>query len=357
MADIVFTGGGTAGHCTPNLALVPYLKGIFDEVYYIGSENGVERGLAESRGIPYYPIGTVKLIRKFTWKNLAIPWKLFRAVSQAKKILKNLAPSVVFSKGGYVSLPVAIAAKDLGIPVITHESDYSLGLANKIAARFSDIVLTSFEDTAKSLPNARYTGTPLRQELFLPFDRKKVLEKYGLEGKLPLLLVTGGSSGSETLNRTVEKSLKEILKIFEVVHLYGKGKTCAREEKGYHPFPFADHIEELLSVTDYALSRAGANTLFELCAKSVPTLAVPLPKTESRGDQIENAKYFGDNRLIDVLYEGNLNERTLVSSLKKLIADGNELKANCRKKQLHRANPIIVKYLSVFAKKDDHGQK
>lgn len=349
MSKILFTGGGTAGHCTPNLALVPYLESVFPEICYIGSRNGVEKDLVGKSGIPYYAIPTVRLVRKPTPKNLAVPFRLLRAVCAAKKILRKENPSVVFSKGGYVSLPVAIAAKELGIPVVTHESDFSLGLANKIAAKFSDFLLTSFEQTAQDLPNARYVGSPLRRELFLPYDEASIRKKYRLKGNLPLLLVTGGSSGSEALNRAVEGCLDELTKRFEIVHLYGKGKSCAAERDGYRPVPFAENVAELFRITDYALSRAGANTLFELTALGIPTLAVPLPKGNSRGDQIENAKYFHDNRLIDLLFEEELSSASLPDALQKLVAHGRTLKENCRKKDFRRANKLIVGYLTAFA--------
>ena len=330
MNVLVLTGGGTAGHVTPSLALLPALKKRFDKIIYVGSKNGIEKELAKKEGIPFYYVPTVKLERKFTLKNTFIPAKLLFAISESKKLLKNLHPSVVFSKGGYVALPVVIASKKLGIPVVSHESDMTVGLANKIGAKYSKLFLTSFDTTTSTCEKTVFTGSPIRESLFLNYDKKQILKKYGLSGRKKILLIFGGSSGSKTINEITQKCLYKLVNRYDVVHICGKGKGENEREKGYLKIPFADDIGELYFVADLIISRAGANSLFELTALKKPTLAIPLPKGNSRGDQIDNAEYFKKRKMIEVLLEENLNENTFLNAIYKLESNANNLIENCK---------------------------
>ena len=330
MSTIVLTGGGTAGHVTPALALLPELKKRFDKIVYIGSKNGIERELAKKEGLTYFYLPTVKLERKFTLKNALIPAKLLFAINESKRLLNSINPSVVFSKGGYVSLPTVIACKKLKIPVVSHESDMTVGLANKIGAKYSSLFLTSFDSTEVKGCKKIFTGSPIRESLFLTPDKKTLLKKYGLCGRRKILLVFGGSSGSKSINDITQKCLYKLINRYDVVHICGKGKGDYEREKGYLKMPFADDIGELFALSDLVVSRAGANSLFELTALKKPTLAIPLPKGNSRGDQIDNAKYFEKRKMIEDLLEENLNENTFLNAIAKLESNANNLIENCK---------------------------
>lgn len=330
MNTVVLTGGGTAGHVTPSLALVPELKKRFDKIVYVGSKNGIEKELAKKEGLTYFYIPTVKMQRKFTLKNAIIPAKLLFAISESKKLLKNIRPSAVFSKGGYVALPVVIASKKLGIPVVSHESDMTVGLANKIGAKYSKLFLTSFDCTDVKGCKKVFTGSPIRESLFKQFDKKAILKKLALSGRKKILLIFGGSSGSKSINDITEKCLYKLINRYDVVHICGKGKGEDQREKGYVKMQFCDDISELFYVADLVVSRAGANSLFELTALKKPTLAIPLPKGNSRGDQIENAEYFKKRKMIEVLLEENINENTFLNAIAKLESNANNLIENCK---------------------------
>ena len=298
MAAIVFTGGGTAGHCTPCTALFPYVKKYFDEIYYIGSEKGIERGIIERTGIPYYFVPCAKLIRSATFKNLAIPFKVAAGTKEAVKILKKLRPDVVFSKGGYVAVPVVFAAHKLGIPVISHESDYTPGLANRLTARLCAKSLTSFPETAKMLKNGLYTGSPIRKELFEQ-DKRAAVKRFGFSGNKPVLLITGGSQGAQAINAAFAAAKKDLLPRFDIIHIAGKGNTVtakenspAGKEKGIFTAEFLPDMENALAAADVCVSRAGSNTVFELMSLKIPCVLIPLPQGNSRGDQVLNAGYF-----------------------------------------------------------------
>ena len=353
MSAIVFTGGGTAGHYMPNLALIPEVKKYFDRVVYIGSKEGAEEKAVKSAGVPYRGITCAKLERKFTLKNAAIPFKLITGIAQAKKLLAEIRPDVVFSKGGYVALPVSIAAKRLGIPLIIHESDISMGLANRLASKNADLILTSFKSTAEKIKGAKAVGSPLRKELFAPRDKRAILNKYGLSGKKPLLLVFGGSQGSAKINETVEKCLYKLIKDFEVLHICGKGKKVTVKAQGYTAIEFASDMGEVYAATDFAVSRGGANSLFELTALKIPTLAIPLPKGNSRGDQIENAKFFADNELIDLLFEEDLTADSFLKAVMNLRLHCENLIKNCARAKREYGNENIISYIKSFKMEDN----
>ncbi len=312
MQTIVFAGGGTAGHVMPNLALINELSSSYKCVYIGG--DGMEQSLCRERGIPFYRIDTVKLRRDAVLKNFAVPFKLASCVKSAKKVLAEIKPQLIFSKGGYAALPVVLAAKN--IPVLSHESDFSAGLATKLAKRKSKYVLCAFESCARTFKNGKYCGTPLNGNLYCG---KPDRSAYGLsaQSKKPVLAVVGGSSGATALNDRVVAALPELLKTFDVIHITGKNKSGAEKRVGYCPVEFENNMPVLYATCDIMLSRAGANALAECVALKIPTLAVPLEKA-SRGDQLQNAEYFKSKGAIKVLRESDMTERSLAESLSEL---------------------------------------
>ena len=310
--SIVLTGGGTAGHCIPCLSLLPELEKSFDKIYYVGSENGVEKKLATDAGLTYFSVPCVKLVRKLTLKNLAVPFTLAKGVTEAKKLLEKIRPDVVFSKGGYVALPVCLAAEKLKIPTVLHESDLSLGLANRLARKKATLLLTGFGQTAENYPRAVFTGNPLRRELLQKRDRRAIIDKYGFKEQKPVLLVIGGSQGAGKINDALRNSLDKLLENFCILHIAGKNKTSGIKRDGYYETEYVSDMGAAFAAADVCVSRAGANALAELVALKIPTLAVPLPKGNSRGDQEENAAYYARRGAIRVLEEKNLTTDTFI---------------------------------------------
>ena len=347
MATIVLTGGGTAGHVMPHLALLPYLKKDFDNIYYIGSINGMEKAIIEKTDIKYFSVPCAKLARKFTFKNLKIPFTLYCGIKEAGKILDKLKPNIVFSKGGYVSLPVVIAAKKRHIPVIAHESDYTLGLANKISAKYCDKVLTSFPTAAETLKNGVHVGAPLRSSIFSA-KKADALKFFGFSGKKPVILATGGSLGANAINSALRNSLDALLANFDVLHVCGKGNLSGIDKKGYQEIEFTDKMDMAFACADLCISRAGANTVFEMASLSKPMLLIPLPKGVSRGDQILNAEYFKKLGLAEVLYQENLSTDTLISAINVLYAKRYKLSQNYKAHPIKDASARIAFILAQY---------
>lgn len=344
MKKILLTGGGTAGHCVPNLALIPNLYEYFDKISYIGS-NGIEKTLLEPfKDVDYHTIDCVKLERKFTFKNFKIPFKLISSINQAKKIIKNISPDIIFSKGGYVSLPVVIAGAKLGIPCVTHESDLSMGLANKLIAKKCNFVFTSFEQTAKTLPNGVYTGSPIKNNLFL-CDKKQGLEFFNFSGRKPILLITGGSQGSNAINEVTLNALQELGNTFDIIHLTGKGKSTNFKADFYRQYEFLSQMEKAFSACDLVVSRGGSNALFELIALQKPSLIIPLPKNNSRGDQILNAKYFSEKNLCKMLLQENLTKSSFVYNVNLLLKECNFYKKKLNEYPIKSGNEKICELL------------
>lgn len=286
----VFTGGGTGGHIYPNLALIPDFKDAgFSPVYIGGAGDTQERQLAKEHDIPYFAVPVVKFARSFDQKsiknNLTIPATLKRGIVEAKHILENLSPAFVFSKGGFVSLPVVIAAHKLGIPVFAHESDITLGLANKIAKLYCATIL---KGNKKSTFEGEYVGIPLRKELF-EGTKQSARQTLGINTKKKVLLVLGGSSGATALNNFVKAELHELTKRYFVLHIAGKGKNQQLSHADYLAFDYAENIADFYHASDIILSRAGATAVAEISALKKRAVFVPLPKGASRGDQIYNA--------------------------------------------------------------------
>ncbi|MBP5159745.1 MAG: undecaprenyldiphospho-muramoylpentapeptide beta-N-acetylglucosaminyltransferase, partial [Lachnospiraceae bacterium] len=270
MKRIVLTGGGTAGHVTPNIALAQKLKAEGYEISYIGSYSGIEKGLIEKIGIPYYGISSGKLRRYFDLRNFSDPFKVYKGYRESKKLMKELNPDIVFSKGGFVAVPVVLAAHRKKIPVIIHESDITPGLANKICIPSADKVCCNFIDTMQYLPagKAVLTGTPLRTELFAG-TRQKGLEVCGFTDDKPVLLVVGGSTGAAAVNEAVRNLLPTLLKTYQVIHICGKGKTDDRFDgtPGYRQFAYVNaEMGDFFAAADVVISRAGANAVSELLA-------------------------------------------------------------------------------------------
>ncbi len=318
---IVMTGGGTAGHVTPNIALFPALKEAGYDITYIGSYNGMERELIEAQGIPYRGISSGKLRRYFDWKNFTDPFKVLKGYGQALSILKKEKPDVVFSKGGFVSVPVVLAAKHRGIPAIIHESDITPGLANRIAVKGAKKVCCNFPETMKYLPadKAVLTGSPIRRELFSGnAEAARTLCGFSDRQK-PVLLIVGGSSGSKAINDEVRRILPKLLATFYVIHLCGKGNldNSLAGTAGYVQMEYAnEELPDLLALANLVISRAGANSICELLALHKPNILIPLSAEASRGDQILNAKSFQKQGFSYVLEEENLTDETLLAAVR-----------------------------------------
>lgn len=322
MKHIVLTGGGTAGHVTPNIALIPRLRELGYNISYIGSYEGIEKKLIEELGIPYYGISSGKLRRYFDPKNFSDPFRVLKGFSEAKKLLKQLQPDVVFSKGGFVTVPVVIAAKRRKIPAIIHESDMTPGLANKLCIPSAAKVCCNFPETVNSLPKdkAVLTGTPIRQEL-LGGNADAAAEFCGFTREKPVLMVIGGSLGAASVNENIRKILPELLKDFQVIHLCGKGKTdeSLNQTNGYVQFEYIKkELADLFALADIVISRAGANAICELHALKKPNLLIPLSANASRGDQILNARSFQRQGYSMVLEEEEITEETLLNSIREL---------------------------------------
>lgn len=348
MASIVLTGGGTAGHCTPHLAILPYLKKDFDNIYYVGSENGIEKEIIKNTDIPYFSVTCAKLNRNLNAKNLFIPFKVAKGIFQAGKILDRIKPDVVFSKGGYVSLPTVVAAKQRNVPVIAHESDYTMGLANKISAKFCKKILTSFPSTAKEIKNGEFVGPPLRKSLFAP-SKSDVVGNFGFSGERPILLVTGGSQGAKALNDVVCKALPELTAKYDVIHLCGKNNLMQNPpKKGYYQAEFLNKIENAFACATVCVTRAGSNTLFELMSLKTPCVLVPLPKGASRGDQILNASYFQQKGLAYVISQENLTEDSLIFAIDSVFANRYNLKRNFEKYPIKDASRQISRIIADY---------
>ena len=322
MKHIVLTGGGTAGHVTPNIAMIPRLREMGYEISYIGSYNGIEKTLIEELGIPYYGIASGKLRRYFDIKNFSDPFRVLKGFGQARKLLKQLKPDVVFSKGGFVSVPVVIAAGRLKIPAIIHESDMTPGLANRLCIPSATKVCCNFPETVSALPKdkAVLTGTPIRQEL-LHGNRENARRFCGFTGEKPVLMVIGGSLGAASVNENIRKILPELRKDFQVIHLCGKGKTeeSLSSVSGYVQYEYIQkELPDLFALADLVISRAGANAICEILALKKPNLLIPLSANASRGDQILNARSFEQQGFSMVLEEEEITEEKLLDAIHSL---------------------------------------
>ena len=319
---IILTGGGTAGHVIPNIALLKGLREKGYEISYIGSKTGVEKDMMEKEGVPYYGIQCGKLRRYLSYQNLLDPFRVVAGIFQAKKVIRKVKPDVIFSKGGFVSLPVVIAAGKT--TVVAHESDYTPGLANKLAAPFCDKICVTFEDTLKYLKDGKgeFTGTPIREELYHG-DRERGLRFTGFSGEKPVLLVMGGSSGALHMNELVREAVKSLLEQFDIIHLCGKGKVDGSfDYPGYVQYEYiSEELPDLLALSDVIVSRSGANAVFEFLSLSKPAVLIPLPLSASRGDQILNAKYFVKKGYAEMLDQDTAKPEELVELVRNVYAN------------------------------------
>lgn len=354
MKRIVLTGGGTAGHVTPNLALLPYLKEKGCEVNYIGSYDGIEKGLIEAAGVPYYGISSGKLRRYFDPKNFSDPFKVLKGFFEARKLLKKLKPDVVFSKGGFVSVPVVLAAKTRRIPCVIHESDITPGLANKICIPMAKKICANFPETMKYLPEdkAVLTGTPIREELFKG-NKIAGLDFCGFTANKPVIMIVGGSTGAAALNEAVRNLLPTLLRDYQIIHLCGKGKAADEynNAEGYRQFEYVSkEMKDLFAAADLVISRAGANSICELLALRKPHILVPLSAAASRGDQILNAESFEHQGFSYVLQEENLTNDTLLRAIHYVFENRQTYVDAMGKSKLNEAIATVLNLLETAAK-------
>lgn len=316
---ILLTGGGTAGHVTPNMALIPKLKELGYDILYVGSYDGIEKKLIEDMGIAYKGISTGKLRRYMSLKNFTDPFRVLKGLGEAKKIVKEYQPDILFSKGGFVSVPVVLAAKKYKVPIIIHESDMTPGLANKISIPHAKMVCHNFPETAAHLPENKslLTGSPIRKEL-LEGNKLAGLDFCGFTANKPVIMVTGGSLGSEAINKAIREALDKLLEKYQIVHLCGKGKTdeTLKNIEGYVQFEYIkDEMKDIFAMSSLVISRAGANAICEIQALKKPSILIPLPASASRGDQILNANSFEKQGFSKVLPEEEITVETLINTI------------------------------------------
>lgn len=352
---ILFTGGGTAGHVIVNLALIPAFQKDGWEIDYIGSKDGIERKLIEQlEGVAYYPVSTGKLRRYMSKENFKDPFKVMKGTLQAWRIIGKRKPAVIFSKGGFVSVPVLLASKMRGVPAVVHESDFTPGLANKIAMPFAKKILATFPETMQYLPGKKavHVGAVIREELF-EGNKDAGMRLCDFTGNKPVLLIMGGSAGAAKINESVRASLDELLKAFHVVHICGSGKVDESINKfGYKQFEYVnEELNDIFAMTDFVVSRAGSNAIFEFAALRIPMLLIPLSKGASRGDQIVNAKSFAEKGYARVLEEESLTKDSLIQGILQVKDDAEEIKANMQSYQSGESRDRVIDIIKQLAKK------
>lgn len=351
---IVLTGGGTAGHITPNIALLPRLAENGYEVSYIGSYEGMEKRLIEDFDIPYYGIATGKFRRYFDLKNFTDPFRVIKGFAEARKILKQIQPDIVFSKGGFVAVPVIRAAASLKIPCVIHESDMTPGLANKICIPVAKRICCNFPETMKTLPAERavLTGSPIREEL-LKGNRQAAYKLCGFNDTKPVLMVIGGSLGSAAINQAVREALPQLLNDFQIVHICGKDKidNLLLNTRGYKQFEYLkNELKDVFAMADVVVSRAGANAICELLALKKPNLLVPLSAGASRGDQILNARSFEAQGFSIVIDEDYLSPALLTEKVQELYFTRQTYVDAMNKSHQGNAIPTLIKLFDEVIK-------
>ena len=325
MKKIILTGGGTAGHVTPNLALIPRLKDDGWEIHYIGAAGSVEETLiTQVEGVAFHTVSVGKLRRYFDIKNFSDPFRVVNGVRQAAGLIRRLNPNVVFSKGGFVSVPVVYGAKMNGVPVVSHESDMTPGLANKLCLPFTMAQCCTFPEAVKyARGKGVHTGSPIRPEI-LRGNKEEGLRRFGLNHSRPVLMVMGGSSGAQAINQVVWQCLPKLTENFQVLHLCGKGNSNAdyNGDSNYVQYEYMnEEMADAYAAADIIVSRAGSNALCEILAARKPALLIPYPKSASRGDQILNAESFRARGLAHVLMQEDMTPETLTKAIEKLYYD------------------------------------
>jgi len=352
---IVLTGGGTAGHVTPNIALLPSLKKVKYKIFYIGSYHGIEKNLIEEQGIPYYGISSGKLRRYLDLKNFSDPFRVIKGYFEASKLLKDLKPDVIFSKGGFVSVPVVFAASRRHIPVIIHESDMTPGLANRLSFPVASKICCNFPETIKLLPEGKaiLTGSPIRSEL-LTGNRKSGLSFTHLKEEKPVILIIGGSQGAVAINKTIRSLLPELLKKFQIIHICGKGNIdpAFQGKKGYVQLDYVKkELKDVFAAADLIISRAGANSICEILALRKPNILIPLSKASSRGDQILNANSFKNQGFSEVIEEETLTDKTLNDMITKVYQNRTQYIQKMEKSKLNDAVSLITSLIEELTVK------
>lgn len=354
MKKIVLTGGGTAGHVTPNIALLPALREAGYEVYYIGSYNGIEKSLIEAENIPYYGIATGKFRRYFDWKNLSDPFRVLKGIGEARKIIRKIDPDILFSKGGFVAVPVVLAANKCHVPVIIHESDMTPGLANRICLKYARKICCNFPETLSHVPEGTgvVTGTLIRDEL-KKGSAAKGFAFTGLDSNKPVILVMGGSQGAVRVNNCVRAALPELLKKYQVVHLCGKGHLdeSLKDTEGYRQYEYIrEELPDLYAMCSLMISRAGANAICEISTLAIPNLLIPLGSDASRGDQILNARSFEKQGFSMVLEESGLTEKALVDKVNQLYENRDQYISAMKHSQHTDSIDVIMKLIREYTR-------
>jgi len=348
---IVFTGGGTAGHVIPNISIISELNKEDFEIFYIGSKNGIEKELIQERNIPYYSIFSGKLRRYFSFENFTDIFKVIIGIIQSFFIIRKIKPDIIFSKGGFVTVPVIIGGFLNNVPIISHESDITPGLATKISSYFSNKVLTSFPETLKYFHRNKsiYVGNPIRKEIFEYKENNFV--KFN--NNKPILLVIGGSLGSQFINQEIRKILNSLLEKFNIIHICGKNNidVTLNDIENYKQFEYLDkEMPIVLNISEIIVSRAGSNTIFEILALRKPNLLIPLSKKASRGDQILNAKSFEKAGFSIVIEEEKINSDILLKKIIETYNRRNELVENMKKENYQNPNKKIIEIISSYLK-------
>ncbi|MCF6410355.1 undecaprenyldiphospho-muramoylpentapeptide beta-N-acetylglucosaminyltransferase [Pseudalkalibacillus salsuginis] len=354
MKRILLTGGGSTGHVAVNLALIPHLKRNEWEIHYIGSHNGIERELIEPiPEVTYYPISTGKLRRYFDINNFKDPFRVIKGIGQAYRIIRKVKPSIVFSKGGFVSVPVILASRITKTPVISHESDMSPGLANKISMPFASKVCVTFPETLKHLPEDKgiLLGSIVREEL-KKGSKRKGLHFCDFTDSKPVILVMGGSQGAKRINEAIRSLVPTLTKKYHIVHLCGKGKIDeTMNVHGYKQFEYIkEELPDILAMTDLVVTRAGSNSIYEFLDLQIPMILVPLPLSQSRGDQIQNAESFKKQGFAEVIQEEDVMDESLHQLIEKTYSERNKYKGSMQRSE--QSNPLekLYELLERFSK-------
>lgn len=357
---IILTGGGTAGHVSGNMALVPELKKNGFSIDYIGTYRGMEKEIvASDKDIRYHPIPAGRLVRGFHPSNVKDAFRVLKGIKEASRLIKEIKPDIVFSKGGFVTVPVVIAAHRQHIPVIIHESDITPGLANKISAKFADKICTTFPETVTMFGNKKVngenrvicTGAPLRNELFNG-SRNTGYSLCGFTDEKPVIIVMGGSLGAQAINKLVREALPELVKKYNIIHICGRGGCDAScNMRGYKQFDYVTtELPHLLAISDAAISRAGSNAIFEFLAAQIPMLLIPLPKGESRGDQVLNAESFAKNGYALTKQQEELNVQKLCESVDSLFARKQKIRTAMYSSAIQNGTDNILNLIYAYRK-------
>jgi len=354
MKVILLTGGGTSGHVTPNIALISKLKKMGYSIHYVGSRNGIEKKLIENENIPYYEISAGKLRRYLDFKNFTDVFRVMNGLRQSLSIISKVKPDIVFSKGGFVSCPVVWAAWLKRVPVVIHESDYTPGLTNKLSMPFAKKVCYTFPETKEYIKGDKgvLTGIPIRDSL-LKGDKNTGKKLCGFNDSKPVIMVIGGSQGSENINKAVRRVLDTLLKEFQVCHICGKGNIDKNYEglTGYKQFEYLnEELPHVFAMADMVISRAGATTIFEILALKKPSLLIPLSRKASRGDQILNAKSFAKQGFSLMLEEEDMNDKTLIESIREVYTNRGKYINAIKSKSISSAADEVIKVIKEMTK-------